>query len=159
MFFSDYLCRRSTCISARWHCQPATPEERDLLANVTLRTQMECRSSHNEEYTSCEPERQLTCKVCRYMYCIHKTLLSFLIFMTASVRVSLEKCNWAFLVSLFSNRLWANRFQWKSRLNVARDASAKRDMVSGNTICFIFNLKKNSNGERVGSEIFLVCDL
>lgn len=77
MFFSDCLCRRSTCISARWHCQPATLEERDLLANVTLRTQMECRSSHNEEYTPCEPEHQLTCKVYTYyadIYWIHKVL-------------------------------------------------------------------------------------
>ena len=53
----------STCTSARWHCRPATLEERDLLANVTPSTQMQCRSSHNEEYTPCEPEHQLTCKV------------------------------------------------------------------------------------------------
>ncbi len=53
----------STCTSARWHCRSATVEERDLLANVTPSTQMQCRSSHNEEYTPCEPEHQLTCKV------------------------------------------------------------------------------------------------
>lgn len=84
---------------------------------------MHCRSSHNEEFTSCEPEHQLTCKVyIQFQLLYHCAKLVSNIFIT------------------FPNRRWI-KFLLKSRLNVAQVASAKKATVqhlfdSNNNIFF-----------------------
>ncbi|KAF5285691.1 hypothetical protein FQR65_LT13076 [Abscondita terminalis] len=50
-----------TCANARWNCKPATPED---VQNYPAASDIKslCLSSKNEEFTTCEPVDQPTCK-------------------------------------------------------------------------------------------------
>jgi hypothetical protein len=68
-FINRKKCSFSTCNMAHWQCAPAS--EGDLRNFPEYATpKVECNDALNLEFTTCEPEEPLTCKVYVFIFTI-----------------------------------------------------------------------------------------